>query len=259
MFNLSLSDPSKLIETIAPISMENLQKSFSDNEVAFVIDYENSLMKGRQLLVYLGNLEVPCDIKFSDKVTKTERFDLLVEYMNFRNLIGCETLAITVATVLTAIKDIDDFYHVVENPMLDHLEIVEFIQEHQILVNTWRVFMDSMLVFTMCSSKKFVEAFGDPKQHYPNVDDANIVGNNVVQLFDIPMFLELYYSVPGTEFYYFTKQFEDYMFAAQNLFYYFFVEGNPLPMILEMMGSVEYNVEDLEASLTEQEQKHFEE
>lgn len=259
MFDLASRPEDKIIETAAPISMENITKAIKDTEVALLIDYEKSLMKGRQLLVYLSNLNVACDIKFSEAVTKQERFDLIVEYMNFRNLIGCESLAVTVATILGAIKGIDAIYYVVQNPVLKHDEIEEFIGQNKDLVNTWRILMDSMIVFTMAVSKKFKEAFGDPKYQYPVIDDANIVGNNFVQLFSLPVFLEQYYSVPGQHFYYFTKQFEEYMYATNNLYCHFMVEGNPLPTILEMMGSVEYDVEDLIKSFEENEAKAFQE
>ncbi len=241
MFDLTNKTAAQLIETSAPISMEHLQKSFTDENIAFVIDYETSLLKGKQLLVYLSNLEVPCDIKIGPNVSKEERFALLIEYMNFRNLLGCPSLALTVGTILTAAKDIDEFYHKVENPILSADEIIEFIMENQIVVSKWVILMDSMIVYTMSSSKGYVAAFGDPKETFENIDDEQAVGNNFVQLFDIPQFMELFFSVPGQRFYYFTKQFEDYMFAGQNLFFHSMKSTNPLPLIFEAMGTVEYD------------------
>lgn len=241
MFDLSNKTPAQLIETPAPISMENLQKSFSDEALAFIVDYETSALKGKQLLVYLSNLEIPCDLKVSRDIPKQERFDLIAEYMSFRNLLGCPSLALTVGSILTAAKDIDDFYHNIENPILDAEEIIEFIMDNQIMVSKWVIFMDSMIVYTMKASQGFTDAFGNAKEQYENIDDEHVVGNNFVQLFDIPQFMELFFSVPGQRFFYFTKQFEDYMFGGQNLFFHFMKETNPLPMIFDAMGTAEYD------------------
>ncbi|MNR87699.1 hypothetical protein D3C72_185980 [compost metagenome] len=259
MFDLSTKTPAQIIETPAPISMENLQKSFADDQLAFVIDYETSVLKGKQLLVYLSNLEIPCDIKISQNVTKEERFALIAEYMSFRNILGCASLALTVGTILTAAKDIDDFYHNVENPILNADEIIEFIMDNQIMVSKWVVFMDSMIVFTMLANQNYVKAFGSPAEKYENIDDDAAVGNNFIHLFDIPQFMELYFSVPGTRFYYFVKQFEDYMFAGQNLFFHFMKDTNPLPAIVEAMGSVEYETEDFLNQAIEQTERQFQE
>ncbi|MNV22493.1 hypothetical protein D3C71_1134690 [compost metagenome] len=71
--------------------------------------------------------------------------------------------------------------------------------------------------------------------------------------------MELYFSVPGTRFYYFVKQFEDYMFAGQNLFFHFMKDTNPLPAIVEAMGSVEYETEDFLNQAIEQTERQFQE
>ena len=43
------------IETIIPISMDNLKKYFVDKETFYSIDYENSELKGKKMLTYLSN------------------------------------------------------------------------------------------------------------------------------------------------------------------------------------------------------------
>lgn len=245
MFDLSKKSSDQIITTIAPIAMADLQKYFEDEEIAFVIDYENSTLRGKAFMSYIANIAVPCDIHFSPAVTKEERFELILEYMNSRNLVGCQSLAITVGVMLTALKGIDDFYLAVENPILNQQETLEFIMENQILVNQWKVFMDSIILFTMASNEKYVSVFGHPKDQFHNVDDDRAVGNNVVNLFDLAAFMEFFFSVPGKEVHYFTKQFEDYMFGGQNLFFHFMKPTNPLPAFLETIGSLEYDTEKL--------------
>lgn len=259
MYDLSNKEAALIRETVAPIAMELLHEGFSNPEIAYLVDYDNSVLRGKGLLTYLSNLDVTCDLKVTDKTPLDERKALVLEYMNSRNIIKCASLAITVGTILTAIKNIGDFYDVIENPILNKDEIIEFIQENIVVVNRWRVLMDSMVVYTMCISKKYKEAFGDPKDQMHVISDDKAIGNNFVNLFSLPYFLELYYSVLGNECHYFEKQFEDYMFEGKNLYYWFMRPGNPLPAILEAMGTVEYNTDELVNGVLAAEAALFEE
>ena len=72
--------------TIAPIPIEDLKAYFENKEITFIIDYNNSTLKGEKLLTYLSNLDVPCDINF--KGTKQEDVnEFLVSYMSTRMLV----------------------------------------------------------------------------------------------------------------------------------------------------------------------------
>lgn len=64
-----------IIETTAPITIENLKLFFENKETKYLIDYEKSILKEEKLLVYLSNLEIYCDIKFSN----VESFDELLK------------------------------------------------------------------------------------------------------------------------------------------------------------------------------------
>jgi hypothetical protein len=55
-----------IVETTAPIAIEDLKKYFADKETFYLINYKDSELKGEKLLTYLSNLDVPSDIKFSN-------------------------------------------------------------------------------------------------------------------------------------------------------------------------------------------------
>ena len=55
-----------IIETKAPIAIDELKKYFTDKDVSYLIDYEKSDLKGKKLLTYLSNLDIPADIKNVD-------------------------------------------------------------------------------------------------------------------------------------------------------------------------------------------------
>ena len=48
-----------IIETKAPIAIDDLKKHFTDENVEFLIDYDKSDLKGEKLLTYLSNLDLP--------------------------------------------------------------------------------------------------------------------------------------------------------------------------------------------------------
>ena len=56
----------------APLEIGDLQLYFENKDIKFLIDYEGSTLKGEELLVYLSNLELPCDLKIDDDTTMAE-------------------------------------------------------------------------------------------------------------------------------------------------------------------------------------------
>ena len=71
-----------IIETTAPIAIEDLKKHFEDKETSYLVDYEKSELKGEKLLTYLSNLDLPCDLK---NITP----DLLKDYFHSTSLVNC--------------------------------------------------------------------------------------------------------------------------------------------------------------------------
>ena len=81
----------KIIETTAPISIEELKQYFTDKECFFVIDYKNSKLKGKKLLTYLSNLEIPSDIDFVG--TPEEEFlEVFKDYLNLEMICNIPSL-----------------------------------------------------------------------------------------------------------------------------------------------------------------------
>ena len=69
-----------IIETKAPIAIDDLKKHFTDKDVSFLIDYKTSDLKGEKLLTYLSNLDLTCDLKNAD-------YDLLKDYFHSSSLL----------------------------------------------------------------------------------------------------------------------------------------------------------------------------
>lgn len=248
MFDLNKKLPEQLIHTGVPFSVEQLQQLFSDKDLAVIVDYHESKHRGQKFLTYLSNMDVTSDVMVSKSVSKEDRFELIREYMESRLMIGCPSLAITVACILTAFKGLDDYFINVENPILDAPEIMEFIEQNNLLVNKWVLFMDSTILFCLSVNIKYQQVFGHPALRHRTYNDVRFVGSNIVQLFEVPRFMEIYFSAPIGEVCWFTKQFDvdEYIYGGNNLFSYYLSDQNPLPAIVEMMGSEEYDLADLE-------------
>jgi hypothetical protein len=252
MYNLEES--SEFIETSAPISQEILTDYFSkeqqDITSAIILDYETSSLKGKQLLIYLSNLDVRSDIKISNKLPLRDRFELIFYYMALPNIVECPSLAITVASILALAKGFTEVFEAVENPILSLEESAKFINDYFGLVSNWLILMDSMVLYTLTINKKYVEKFGDPTINYEAISDAEI-GKNFVNLFAIAPFMEFYYSVPSNKMYYFTRQFEDNNYKHKTLYSYFMVRSNPLPVFVESMITADYDINKAETELKE--------
>ena len=55
------------------------------------------------------------------------------------------------------------------------------------------------------------------------VDDVLYIGSNIVTLFSIPSFMELFFTTQmRTQMKYFKQQFDEHIFRGKNLFEYFF-------------------------------------
>ena len=103
----------KLIETTAPIELDELKLFFSDKEIFYLVNYEESKLQGSKLLTYLGNLELPCDIGF----TTQEGFDEMTkEYLHANFLVSIPILETRVSELLLQMKGMTEL---VEKEFID--------------------------------------------------------------------------------------------------------------------------------------------
>ena len=82
-----------MIESIVPIELKDLKKYFEDKTETYLLDYENSTLKGAQFLTYLSNLDIPCDIKNMDE-------ELISEYLKSQMLVNIPKLEKEIIAVL---------------------------------------------------------------------------------------------------------------------------------------------------------------
>lgn len=236
-------DPSNYRNVTVPLEISQIKEYFENKQLFFLINYADSKIKGNMFLTYISNLDLPCEILL-DKTNKEEKFELLKFYMETRNLTISNVLKLASAQVLLELKGFDTT-EIFINPAFTREECAEFIQNNPELIQRWNTFISSSFVFLLTSVGELEEQYSF-KNTFQTIDDPHYIGSNVVHLYSVPSFLELFFSKPAdTEVFYFKPQFEEYMFRGKNLFHYFFCPENTLLLLFNEMLTGEKSVEEI--------------
>lgn len=200
----------ELIITPAPISIENLKKYFASKDITYIIDYESSQLKGKKLLTYLSNLDIPSDIKID---AESDEFrDLLLEYMKSHFLINSETLEIYVIKMLFQAKGMAE-----EDPYMK-----KFIDENKEVVDKWLNIINSLFAYNMYTLNS--QDFKEYARSFPHDDSIDCI--NFVNLFKYSDFYNLFSNIDEKEFKFYNKFFDEYIFKGKSLFDYWTNEKN---------------------------------
>ena len=207
--------PNTIINTIAPISIEDLKKYFENKSVEFIIDYTNSKIKGTKLLTYISNLDIPCDISFNDK---NEQEELLKEYLNSTVLCSIPSLEIQTIKLMLEYKGI----YAERNPIL----YKNFIEDNLEIIKKWETILDSLTLYNMYivnspEMQEFAKGF-------PEDDTEDVTGINFLSLLKHESFYNYYGKIKESKLKFYTKYFNEYMFKGKNLYSYWATENNPL-------------------------------
>ena len=201
----------QVIETVAPIAIEDLKIYFSNKDTKYIIDYENSTLQGEKLLTYLGNLDLPCNIKFNT----TEGYDELVKtYLKSAFIVNVEVLERAVIDLLLQYLDLV--------PLSDG----EFIQEVEDDLKVWTHRLLSLSVYNMSTIESSM--FSEHVATFERDETDDIRGINFVSLLKHKDLYSIYSAGNKITPKYYVKYFEEYMFKGKNLFSYWANENNPM-------------------------------
>lgn len=198
-----------IIETKAPIAIDDLKKHFTDENVEFLIDYDKSDLKGEKLLTYLSNLDLPCDLKNMD-------MSLLKDYFHSTSLLCCKELEEQAIDVLLQFKTIDDF-----GP-----DVQKFISENLDIVKTWTSKLDSLSVYNMHTINE--PKFKEYAESFTHDDTDELEGVNFISVLKNTRFFEFYKHVKKDDLKFYTKYFNEYMFRGKNMYSYWANANNPM-------------------------------
>ena len=210
---------SKVITTTAPIAIEYLKEYFSDKETTYVIDYAESELKGEKLLVYLGNLDLPADIKFE---TIEDLEEMVLAYASSTFIVNIKSLEFAMLNLL--LKNEIGF------PLTDEL---------QVLLDHWSIRIKSLLLYNLHTVN--LEEFNTFVDAAPKDDTDSLVGVNFVSLLKYEELGQIIIDDDNNldECINYTKYFNDYMFKGKNLFSYWANPNNILFLQTWSIGSGE--------------------
>jgi hypothetical protein len=211
---------SKLREVTVPLPIESIKEFFQDKEIKFLVDYTNSKIKDQVFLTYVSNLDIPIDIKDEEGLDQETLFKLLDCYMTVKTITDIPFLnSIVTQIILTAAGS----KHAAENGYLSKDQLEEFINTRKETIALWLAFFNSLPLYLMSTFDELNEKI-KVKENNDVIDDADIVGLNVVNLIKRDIMLEFFAQQIDAKQFWFTQQFESYMFKGKSL--YTFVEPN---------------------------------
>jgi hypothetical protein len=202
-----------IVETTAPISIDNLKKYFSDKSTFFIINYKDSTLKGKKLLTYLSNLDIPSDINFKD-CSNEECFEVIEDYLHtamILNILSLEKATIGILHQAKGLITVSD---------------KEFIEKNKEILKKWISKLESLTLYNMYivkdnTFKEFVDSF--------QIDDSNeLIGVNFISLLKHKDFYSFYKNTKQENLKFYSHYFNDYMFKGKNMYSYWANENNPL-------------------------------
>jgi hypothetical protein len=203
-----------LVNTIVPISIEDLKKYFTDKSVYYIINYKDSKLKGAKLLTYLSNLDIPCNIDLIN-LEQNEKYELLDEYLKTSMIVNIPSLEFLAIDVLKEAKGLT-------------AEVTHrgFIMSHKDILETWITKLDSLTIFNM--SVIGDNQFEEFTKQFPVSEDQDLIGVNFISLLKHTEFYDFYKKVDTSKLKFYSRYFNDYMFKGKSLFSFWANENNPL-------------------------------
>lgn len=226
----------KYIKTEVPISIDNIKEYFKDKEIFFLLDYNKSKLQDKIFLTYLSNLDMPCDIDLQEKIEKEKLFELLKSYMVVKSVNSISFLNMAMCQIILKCVGCDHNL-IFSNSILTDEQCEEFIDANKEELAKWIFFLDSTMVFLLKTFED-LNALLKVEDSFKVIDDDNFIGLNVVNLFSIPSFLEIYFSANReVSLAYFKPQFENHMFKGKSLYQYYVNDTNLfVPLLTKLIN-----------------------
>jgi hypothetical protein len=206
-----------IIETTAPISIEDLKKHFTDKSSHYLINYQQSQLHGKKLLIYISNLDISCDIDLNG-VSRDLVKELFSEYLRFEMVTTVSILELIMIEVIKHRKQI------VNNPDLEL-----FVEGNEEMIDKWISKLDSLTLYNMLIVNS--EYFRSFVESFPINETTSVEGINFVSLLKHEDFYSTYQIIDQSHLQYYKNYFDNYMFKGNNLYGYWATEKNPMFML----------------------------
>jgi hypothetical protein len=208
-----------IIQTSAPINIEDLKKYFLDKSILFIIDYTTSNIKESKLLTYISNLDIPCDIKFNND---DEINELLPAYLDSSFIVNLPILENKIISLL------------LQNKGLIEVTDPDLLITLKPSLDDWTEKLDSLPLFNLYSVQSDELKQWVVGNHLED-DTTDSKGINFVSLLKHEEFYFFYQQMTDAPKYY-SKLFNDYMFKGKNLYSFWANENNPMHLLTQAIA-----------------------
>ncbi|MFP5387151.1 MAG: hypothetical protein ACLGHN_13815 [Bacteriovoracia bacterium] len=221
-----MNEEKKIKNVTVPLKVEELKELIEKKDSFYIVNYKESQLRDIVFLNYVSNLNLPCEVLI-EGCDYLEKQSLLKAYLTTRNIVTINSLRLNIAMLLLENRGMDTA-NVFVNPLFTREEAKTFITDNKEVIERWEQFIESTMIFALYTAKDLNDEM-DVKSQVRIVDDPNYVGSNIVNMFSIPSFMELFFLTPPKhELCFFQPQFEEYMFKGKNLYEYYFCEENDI-------------------------------
>ncbi|MCY1272364.1 hypothetical protein D9M68_17630 [compost metagenome] len=228
-----IEGPLVVIETTATIPMDLLKRKFKEN-VVFVIDVDNSRIKGNMLITYLTNLKLNCELKFGSIESALE---LLTAYLNMPAMAHLPEMEDLAMNIMLAAYGKDHFCQ---------FDPTEYIRENAEIIDVWLRRLCALPAFALHCHPSTKEL----AKNYPLDEDHELHGINYVQLIKHELFPLFIQNFEEADMSYNEMLFNKYCFGGSNLFDYFANTNNPLFIGVMALDKPEVMQELMKAAVT---------
>lgn len=206
-----------IVNTTAPIAIDELKKYFADKQTFFVVDYKESDLKGQKLLTYLSNLDLPVDLINIDD-------ELLADYFHSSTLVSVPALEEAAIDILFEHKGI-----------VKNSKYSDFVKKNSEVLDAWKSKLDSLTLYNLYTVSS--DELKEYAQSFPVSEMNSLEGINFISLIKHESFFEWFKTVNDDELVFYKNYFDEYMFKGQNLFHYWANENNPMFLLTNGIAS----------------------
>lgn len=228
-------DNMNIIQTPAPIAIENLKKYFEDKNTFYKINYADSKLKGSKLLTYLSNLDLPCDIDID--TTSAEFKELLLDYLHHPLVVNIPILELSTIGLLHEFKGLDNFGH------------SSFIEQNIEIIRSWTSKLDSLSLYNMYVIN--LPEFKDFVMAHPINEDNTTVGINFVSLLKHEYFYKFFEVIDQSKLQVYKAYYDQNMFKGNSLYSFWANENNPMFIITKAIAEGSTSPDDYIAAKQE--------
>lgn len=227
----------------APFDMDAIKTYFADKEnTFFIVDYDNSKIKENQLITYLSNIGIPCDLTNLNNPQDVN--NLLVEYLSTMMLVEIPCLIKTAIAAILVNKGFD--VGGIES-LLTVEDLTKFNEENAELIQRLETILTSCSVYNMYTIN--VDEYRNWAESFEHIDDEQYVGVNFVHMFFYEDFYRFYQSTDKSLYRFFDKQFTESMFKGKPLFDYWHNDANMISMLTFAVMNDQFDKQKFESAI----------